>query len=527
MEQNMPRRQRYAASSNDNLKTNKVASKRTEKKAKSRKQKKIEKILMYVGIGLVAVQLICSAVFCYLVIDSDMLPAKYFIMISAILIVLYIAFFLMQLKKIPGIVGKSLSVILSVVLIFVCYNFNEGMKVLAEITARYTKVDVVNLYVLTENEAQTIYDAADYSFGILHTLDRENTDIVLDTIQTDLNKEIIPTEYDSITSALDAFYAEEIDVLIINHAYVELITNTEGFDDFKDFETRARVLSTQKIESEAPVEENPQNTPVSDITNTPFAVYLSGIDTYGSISNTSRSDVNIIAAVNPATKQVFLVSTPRDYYVPLSRSNGVKDKLTHAGIYGVNESIKTLEMLYDVDINYHFRVNFSGFQQIINALGGIDVEIDYSFKSSFDGSWFTKGNNHLNGTRAMYFVRERYRLPNGDRQRGEHQMMVIEAIIDKAQSPAVLSGYSQLIKSVQEYFQTSFTMDEVAALVKMQLSDNASWNVVTYSVNGQGKTSTTYSLNQSLYVMEPDMNTVNHAKEMIDKVFAGETISAE
>ena len=256
-----------------------------------------------------------------------------------------------------------------------------------------------------------------------------------------------------------------------------------------------------------------------------YTIYVSGIDNRGGIVAKSRSDVNIIVTANTATRQLLLVSTPRDYYVPLSISNGVPDKLTHAGIYGINVCMDTLGMLYDIDINYFVRLNFDGFINIIDALGGITISSDYEFTSkNVAGYHFNKGENFVNGEQALAFARERYAFSEGDRQRGKNQMAVIKGVVDKALSPELLKNYSSILSSVQGCFETNISYEEIARLLQQQLADGGSWNVVSYSVDGTGDTQKPYSMSQNAYVMVPDYSTVDHAKELMQKVCDGESI---
>ena len=253
-----------------------------------------------------------------------------------------------------------------------------------------------------------------------------------------------------------------------------------------------------------------------------YTIYISGIDNRGGLIEKSRSDVNIIATLNTSTKQLLLVSTPRDYFVPLSISGGVPDKLTHAGIYGVDVCVDTLEMLYDIEIDYYVRMNFDGFINIIDALGGITVYSDYAFDS---GSYhFDQGENTLNGEQALVFARERYAFAEGDRQRGKNQMAVIQGVIEKAMSPDLLKNLFSILSCVTECFETNVPYDVIAQLFQQQLISGGSWNVVRYSVDGTGDTQKPYSMSQKAYVMVPDYSTVDHAKELMQKVRDGEIL---
>ena len=269
------------------------------------------------------------------------------------------------------------------------------------------------------------------------------------------------------------------------------------------------------------------------ITKEPFVVYLSGVDTRGDLTDKARSDVNIIAAVNPVTKQVVLINTPRDYYVDLAGTSS-KDKLTHAGLYGVQTSMDTLGNLYGVDVQHYIRINFAGFMDIIDALGGVDVYSDQAFTSVgspgyYDPTTFVEGWNHLDGKAALAFARERHAFKTGDVQRGINQMKVIDAMLNKIKSPALLMGFTKILDAVADSFVTSLSPNQISALVRMQLSDFAEWNIERYTVTGTSGSSTKcYSAKgQKLYVMKPDEASVAKAKEMIAAVLGGEgTVSS-
>ena len=264
------------------------------------------------------------------------------------------------------------------------------------------------------------------------------------------------------------------------------------------------------------------------ITKEPFVIYLSGVDTRGELTEKARSDVNILAAVNPVTKRVALINTPRDYYVDLAGTSD-KDKLTHAGLYGVETSMETLGNLYGVNVDHYIRINFAGFISIIDALGGVDVYSDQAFTSVgspgyYDPTTFVEGWNHLDGKAALAFARERHAFASGDIQRGINQMKVIDAMLNKIKSPALLMGFSKIMDAAADCFVTSFSQDQISALVRMQLSDFADWDIESYTVTGSSSTSTKChsAKGQKLYVMLPDDASVSKAKEMIASVLGGE-----
>ena len=243
-------------------------------------------------------------------------------------------------------------------------------------------------------------------------------------------------------------------------------------------------------------------------------MYISGIDTSGSISKVSRTDANILLTINTNTHEVLLTSIPRDYYVTL-HSKKSKDKLTHSGIYGINETVSTVEDLLDTDINYYLRVNFTTVIKLVDTLGGIDVYSDYDFTR---GNYhFKKGYNHVDGDAALVFSRERKLLAGGDNQRVKNQQHVIEAIMKKAlNSKTILTKYTSILNSLEGSFQTNIEQDDISSLVKEQLNSMSSWEIKNNALTGTGASKSTYSMGSTLvYVMIPDESSVSSAKEKI------------
>ncbi len=269
------------------------------------------------------------------------------------------------------------------------------------------------------------------------------------------------------------------------------------------------------------------STVTKDVSEEPFIVYISGIDArnVSTIHEKSLSDVNMVVVVNPKTHKILMVNTPRDYYVGLKGDPNKMDKLTHAGSYGIDWSMQTIAAIYDIDINYYIKVNFKSVVDIVNAVGGVTVDSEYSFSSNASLSetryYFKKGENTLNGDQALAFARERYSVPGGDRQRGIHQQKIISAIIDKAISPYILnsSNLKSLLDSFISNMKTNISYDEISDLVKLQLSKMPSWDIESISVEGTGASKTTYSSgSQELYVMIPNQDSIDVAKDAINAV---------
>ncbi len=470
------------------------------------------------SIILAGIQFVVTIIFLSFLLYLNVLPVKYFLPLTLVLLLLAAYTFLTAQSKKFRTFGKLLSIVFTVLWSVGIYYVGYVNGMFGAVSGADTKTDIINIYVLKEDSAKSIEDARDYTFGILSNLDRENTDKTISAVNSKIGREITAKEYESWPEMIKALYNREIQAIILKSAFVNTIIETEGFETFAD---DTRVLYENKIVTQLNTNTN------KDLTSNVFTIYISGIDVYGAINTTSRSDVNILAVVNPDTRQVLLVNTPRDYHVPLAMNGNPLDKLTHAGIYGIDMSMNTLGNLYGISADYYFRINFSGFTKVIDALGGVEVNSEYAFRTN-DGRYsFKKGINNLNGEQALGFARERYALAGGDNQRGKNQMAVISAVISKMASSSLLNDFSGLKNSLEGSFETSMSSSQISSLVRMQLNEGGSWNVVSYAVaGGNSKSASTFSMpGTEIYVMEPDYSTVEKAKELIKKVYDGETIS--
>lgn len=460
---------------------------------------------------------------------TGMLSNLYLIILMMVLIVLNAVSVIVQLPLRRNKAGKLImgivSLLLSGAMLYGVVAVNSVQSALSKIVGKMTETEITEVRVMNDNPATSMGDTRGYTFGYIADADTKNTQSILDEISKSFGT-IKSKGYDSMTALADALYDDEVDAILINQGYVDLLTEKDGYTDFRD---QTRVLYTYTTTHEVdPI------VPNTSITKEPFVVYCSGIDArVDDISAKSRSDVNVLAVVNPTTKQILLVNTPRDYYLPLAR-NGELDKLTHAGLYGIDESMKVLGNLYGVQADYYVRVNFAGLVKIVDALGGVDIESDANFScvpmETPDGNGdytyqkysFTKGINHVNGSQALAFARERKAFADGDNRRGQHQMTVIKAIVNKACSSAVLTKYQELLKAASDAFITNMPYADISSLVQMQLGDMADWNITTYAVSGEGSTEYCYALGDKAWVMIKDSSKVNTAKNMIQQVINGE-----
>lgn len=494
----------------------------------------MKKIVFWFGKVLAAILAGAAAALLIGVSQLHMLPNDILIAVG-ILMALLAAMVLVLTWEGRGKFRMTAGVLMAVMLIAVLTAGNVYVHKTLETMGKITKVETelihVGIYVRSDDPNNYDDVAATYRHGILKDLDREGTDGALAQMEDILGTEVSCQEYERLPELIDALRNGEVDAIVLNQAFLELLAEMEGYENLMST-VREAVLKQVEVEIVKPVA--PEGTDPADSTEpdkekdplAPFGVYISGTDIRGRITTRSRSDVNIMAVVNPRTRQVLLVSTPRDYFVPLSISNGVPDKLTHAGIYGVEVSKDTLGMLYGIDMDYYFRVNFRGFEKVIDALGGITVNSEYEFRTTDKLYFFYKGENELNGAEALAFSRERKVFGDGDRQRGKNQMAVIKAVINKALSPAILTSYTQILAALEENIDTSVPMKLLGNLVSMQLEEGGSWNVVTYSVDGTGDSEIPFSMSQYAYVMQPDYETVEHAKELIQSVLNGEILES-
>lgn len=475
-----------------------------------------------IGVVLGVIQAVASVVFMIALFVLNMLPGKYLAIVAGLLLIALLIVFTSQLlSKKKGVAGKIFSVLMSVVLAVGSFYIFKANGTVSEISGGGTKVDKVVVAVLADDPAETIQDAKDYSFGVQYALKGEEIQETVGAINEELGSAIAETEYRSVQEQATALHNGDVQAIIYNEAYNGILS-----EEFGDFGNSIKVIYSHSIETK--VENNAaQQVEVKDDT---FTVYISGIDVYGAIETNSRSDVNIMAVVNPTSHQILLVTTPRDYYVEIPGiSGGELDKLTHAGIYGVDASMATLGQLYDTTIDFYARVNFTSLVEMVDALGGVDVYSEQAFTTSEDTGLVmnvVQGENHFNGQQALAFSRERMNVDGGDFQRGKNQQAVITAMIKKAVSPAILVGANGILNSVSGNVDTNMSQDQIQTLIKTQLSDGGAWNIKSVAAEGTGDQQYCFSSPGSLlYVTQPDPNSVASIKAMIDSVENGEVFT--
>ncbi len=477
----------------------------------------------------------------YVVRDTNMIPTKYLILggVAAAVLIGVVGYLTWNFNhRGRFVIGLFLWFAILMVFAVAAMYVTRTHTTISDIATPDVEVSEMGLFVAQTSTATSAAETAGSTVGILRDLDRDNTNAAIEKFSEDMGSTPTTVEYDGLTELVDSLTSGETGAIILNTAYLDVVRDLDGYASLdsmirqvetKSVETELQPAVTQPtvayggssegVVSTDSTEGGSQPAVAENVNKDVIVVYISGIDNRGGIVAKSRSDVNIVAVANMKTKQMLLINTPRDYFVPLSISNGAPDKLTHAGIYGINCSMDTLSMLYNVSIPYYIKVNFQGFIDIINALGGIDVYSDYEFDSKNELGWhYTQGMNHMDGEAALTYARERFSFADGDRQRGKNQMAVIEGIMAKASSTELLTNYTAIMKSLEGSFETNISYDEIARILQKQLDEPGAWNMVTYSVNGTGGTEKPYSLSTPAYVMIPDQSTVDTAKALIQDV---------
>lgn len=481
----------------------------TDKYARRSKQNRF-------GTFCIVLQTVASIVLMIVLYLLGMLPMKYLTLIAAFLFLLWCITLNSQVaRKKRGVPGKIFSLFMTLVLLMGSYYVAQANDMIGKITSGGYKVDKMVVAVRADDPAEVLEDAADYIFGVQFNKGADNMQAAVTDIQQELGTDVVTEEYDSIQEQAVALRDGEVDAIVYNQAYTSLMEEA-----VPDFEESVKVIYSHEIRIQLEF----GGASDDSITKEPFTVYISGIDVYGDVSETSRSDVNIIAVVNPTTYQILLVTTPRDYYVPIPGiSEGLPDKLTHAGIYGVDASMETLGTLYETDINYYARLNFTSLIDIVDTLGGIDVYSEYAFTTSPDSEYVMdvqQGMNHFTGEQALAFSRERQNLPDGDNQRGKNQQAVITAMLKKCLSPTMLLKANSIMNQVSKDVETNMSQNQINALIKHQLNKNPKWTIQSVAAQGYNSEGYCYSSGYDtlLSVVEPDYEQVDDIIDLINVV---------
>lgn len=485
---------------------------------KGRRRKK-RAVRTFSGLLLVLIQFVLLVMFLLKIFSLELLPAKYLVMLNVVLILITLYTLTSQFTT-AHILGKVISILMSIVLFIGFLYAAKLSSTLSLIAGKMTKTDIVDIIVLKDDPATSIKDALSYTFGYNSSVNSSITTKAISDIEADNNTSLSTKTYTNWDDLLNSLYSGKNIKAIVVHDSVR----SSLAEQYTDFEENTKIIGNIKITTEVKLSANDKK-----VNQEPFIVYISGNDGEGQISSIGRSDVNILAVVNPKTRQVLLVSTPRDSYINISTADGKSglDKLTHAGNAGIEYSEKALEDLYSISIDYYIKLNFTGCVEIVDALGGITINSDVDFTNGYEAApesyHFTVGENECNGEQTLAFVRERKAFDDGDFQRGRNQEAAIKAIIAKATSPSILTNYSAVLDAVSNMVLTNMSTGTITSLIRGQLSNPKAWNVQSYTISGSTDTlpGKVYGIS-AMSVVLPDKSSINTAKELMNKVVNGE-----
>ena len=468
---------------------------------KRSKRSRSGRVKRSVNIALLAVYLLLAGFLLFLIFKYHILAFRYLNLVATalVLLVALVGLLLIIYKKAEKFTIFLLvfSILVSSVSLFAVQQF-VGLTNRLNATSNYSEYSI-SVAVLADSEIGNVTQLT--SVTAPTGTDNENIQKLLADIKSSQNTDLTVDQSSSYLAAYKSLIAGDTKAIVLNSVFENIIES-----EYPDYASKIKKIYTKGF------------------TKKSFNIYVSGIDTYGPISSVSRSDVNILMTVNRDTKKILLTTTPRDAYVPIADGgNNQKDKLTHAGIYGVDSSIHTLENLYGVDINYYVRLNFTSFLKLIDLLGGIDVYNDQEFTAHTNGKYYPAGNVHLDSEQALGFVRERYSLADGDRDRGRNQQKVIVAILQKLTSTEALKNYSTIIDSLQDSIQTNMPLETMMNLVNAQLESGGTYKVNSQDLKGTGRMDLpSYAMPDSnLYMMEIDDSSLASVKAAIQDVLEG------
>ncbi len=476
------------------------------------KKGKKKKAINVISIIVCTIFLILLGIFLGLIIYMDVLPTKYFSIVvgglGVVALLMCLTLYIPKIKKKIKIFSIVLAILFCAVFTYGIGKLYNTVDFLSKITNSKYKVENYYVVVLDNQTYDKLSDLGKDKIGIF-TNEMETYKMAREELEK--KSKATKVDYTELGALAEDLLNEKVDAIFVSESYKKSID-----EEIEEFLDKTKIIETisVKTKNEIIVKE-------VKVTKQPFNIFISGIDTYGSINSVSRSDVNMIMTINPNTHQILLTSIPRDYYVQIAGTTGLKDKLTHAGIYGVDKSVKTVEDLFGIEINYYVKVNFSTLISVVDIIGGIDIDSDQAFNAFTDRSvWVKKGMNHFNGKQALAYARERYSYSEGDRHRVRNQQDVITAIMTKLlSSKTLISKYDSLLNTLEGSFQTNMNMSDLTSLIKKQIDTMPKWEFINQSVNGSDSMQKTYfSPSQQLYVMVPDMNTVTEATNKINEV---------
>jgi LCP family protein required for cell wall assembly len=460
-----------------------------------------------VNVGLTILYAILALVLLFTMFNYNFLSFRFLNIIITIglLVVLAISIFLQKTKKSP-LVTTAVLVIFSLVSLVGIFGFKQMIDITNRMnqTAAFSEVEM-SIVVPKDSDIKDVSQLT--SVQAPTKVDKNNIETLMSALKKDKKVDVKVDDVASYQEAYDNLKSGKSKAMVLSGSYASLLESVDS-----NYASNLKTIYTYKIKKK-------NNNSAKQVDSKVFNIYISGIDTYGSISTVSRSDVNIIMTVNMNTHKILLTTTPRDAYVKIPGGGADQyDKLTHAGIYGVETSEQTLENLYGIKIDYYARINFTSFLKLIDQLGGVTVHNDQAFTSLHGKFDFPVGDIQMNSEQALGFVRERYSLDGGDNDRGKNQEKVISAIVNKLASLKSVSNFTSIVNNLQDSVQTNMSLDTINALANTQLDSGSKFTVTSQAVTGTGSTGqlTSYAMpNSSLYMMKLDDSSVASASQAI------------
>jgi len=460
-----------------------------------------------VNVGLTILYAILALVLLFTMFNYNFLSFRFLNIIITIglLVVLAISIFLQKTKKSP-LVTTVVLIIFSLVSLVGIFGFKQMIDITNRMnqTAAFSEVEM-SIVVPKESDIKDVSQLT--SVQAPTKVDKNNIETLMSALKKDKKVDVKVDDVASYQEAYDNLKSGKSKAMVLSGSYASLLESVDS-----NYASNLKTIYTYKIKKK-------NSNSAKQVDSKVFNIYISGIDTYGSISTVSRSDVNIIMTVNMNTHKILLTTTPRDAYVKIPGGGADQyDKLTHAGIYGVETSEQTLENLYGIKIDYYARINFTSFLKLIDQLGGVTVHNDQAFTSLHGKFDFPVGDIQMNSEQALGFVRERYSLDGGDNDRGKNQEKVISAIVNKLASLKSVSNFTSIVNNLQDSVQTNMSLDTINALANTQLDSGSKFTVTSQAVTGTGSTGqlTSYAMpNSSLYMMKLDDSSVASASQAI------------
>lgn len=474
----------------------------------NRKQKRTgKKMWGMVNIGLTILYTVLVAFLLFIMFNYNFLSFRFLNIIITIglLVVLAISIFLQKAKK-STLVTTIILVVFSLISLVGVFGFKQMIDITNRMnqTAAFSEVEM-SIVVPKDSDIKDVNQLTTVQAPT--KVDKNNVDTLMSALKKDKKVDVKVDDVASYQEAYDNLKSGKSKAMVLSGSYASLLESVDS-----NYSSNLKTIYTYKIKKK-------NNNSAKQVDSKVFNIYISGIDTYGSISTVSRSDVNIIMTVNMNTHKILLTTTPRDAYVKIPGGGADQyDKLTHAGIYGVETSEQTLENLYGIKIDYYARINFTSFLKLIDQLGGVTVHNDQAFTSLHGKFDFPVGDIQMNSEQALGFVRERYSLDGGDNDRGKNQEKVISAIVNKLASLKSVSNFTSIVNNLQDSVQTNMSLDTINALANTQLDSGSKFTVTSQAVTGTGSTGqlTSYAMpNSSLYMMKLDDSSVESASQAI------------